>query len=60
MNVSIVRQTRRVRWPWATFVRVTENMTPGWYDDPWIPGHRRWWDGHTWTYRSETSQNIQV
>lgn len=22
---------------------------PGWYDDPWSPGTRRWWDGQTWT-----------
>lgn len=22
---------------------------PGWYDDPWQPGGKRWWDGSTWT-----------
>jgi hypothetical protein len=23
--------------------------TPGWYDDPRVPGQSRWWDGQTWT-----------
>jgi Domain of unknown function (DUF4328) len=22
---------------------------PGWYDDPWDPRGRRWWDGTTWS-----------
>lgn len=22
---------------------------PGWYPDPWQPGHRRYWDGGRWT-----------
>ena len=22
---------------------------PGWYEDPWSPGGRRWWDGNRWT-----------
>ena len=21
----------------------------GWYDDPWVPGGQRWWDGQAWT-----------
>jgi hypothetical protein len=22
---------------------------PGWYDDPWVPHAKRWWDGKEWT-----------
>lgn len=22
---------------------------PGWYPDPWAPGHMRWWSGREWT-----------
>ena len=22
---------------------------PGWYEDPWEPGNRRWWDGQSWS-----------
>lgn len=26
---------------------------PGWYSDPWQPGHQRWWDGHNWTVHQQ-------
>jgi hypothetical protein len=26
--------------------------TPGWYEDPWIPGHLRWWTGSQWSHES--------
>src|SRR3974390_2177525 len=25
------------------------NASPGWYDDPWTPGHHRYWTGQTWS-----------
>jgi len=36
----------------GTFIDVLPPPTttpPGWYDDPWQPGGKRWWDGSTWT-----------
>ena len=28
---------------------------PGWYDDPWSPGNRRWWDGANWTQQTSAA-----
>ena len=25
----------------------------GWYDDPWVPGGQRWWDGQAWTEHAQ-------
>ena len=35
----------------------------GWYDDPWLLGDLRWWDGHAWTahtYEITTADEIAV
>ena len=36
---------------------------PGWYDDPWQPGGKRWWDGSTWAEKipgTSASQSPQT
>ncbi len=31
----------------------------GWYDDPWQPGHWRWYDGRSWTAHTNTPTQVQ-
>lgn len=46
--VAITARAGRARTATATVARPA-----GWYADPWGIGHQRWWDGRTWTARTQ-------